>query len=138
MQKIPQIQKWTAPNDRFNIELVYANPQHPYNIFVTPQKETAYIHNADFVVSAPIAKILSYVPQFLPSGMAMRLYDCLRPTQAQAFMKQFKDSLNVDHNMLSDPGMGGHPRAMAIDCALVPQNTPYGVCPVDYGTSFDD
>lgn len=138
MQKIPNIQKWTAPNERFNLELVYANPQHPYNLFVTPEKQTAYVDNADFVVSEPIAKILSYVARFLPNNMAMRLYDCLRPIEAQAFMKQFKDSLNIDHNMLSDPGMGGHPRGMAIDCALVPITAPYAVCSVDYGTAFDD
>lgn len=138
MQKIPHIQKWSVPDSSFDIELVYADPYHPYNIFVTAEFKAAYIQNADFIVSEPIAKILSYVPQFLPSGMVMRLYDCLRPIEAQAFMKHFKESLNIDHNMLSDPGMGGHPRAMAIDCALVPINAPYGVCSVDYGTGFDD
>ncbi len=134
----PEIKKWIPNSSVFDVELVYSNPQHPYNIFVNDQQETAYIHNADFVVSSPIEKILYHVQKYIPAQMTMRLYDCLRPIEAQAFMKQFKDSLNIDHNMLSDPGMGGHPRGMAIDCALVPMNAPYGVCSVDYGTAFDD
>jgi zinc D-Ala-D-Ala dipeptidase len=138
MLKIPPLEKWLSPSASFNVELVYSDEKHPYNIFVTDAQETAYITHADFIVSRPIALILSHVEKFLPPAMTLRVYDCLRPIEAQAFMKQFKDSLNIEHNMLSDPGMGGHPRAMAIDCALVPMNAAYGVCATDYGTAFDD
>lgn len=138
MVKIPPLEKWIPPSMSVDIELVYSNPKHPYNIFVDNFQKTAYIKNADFVVSSPIASILYHAQEFIPQNMTMRIYDCLRPVEAQSFMKQFKDTLNIDHNMLSDPGMGGHPRAMAIDCALVPINAPYAVCSTDYGTAFDD
>jgi|GEM_PF-5391616 len=136
--KIPLVSKWVPNSDQFELEIIYGDPSHPDNIFKDQDGQVPYIKSADFIVSDPIKKILHHCPAFIPSGMKMRLYDCLRPIEAQTFMKTFKDRLNIDHNMLSDPGTGGHPRAMAIDCALVPKNAPYAVCPIDYGTAFDD
>ncbi|MFT6071766.1 MAG: D-alanyl-D-alanine dipeptidase [Alphaproteobacteria bacterium] len=134
----PILKKWMTVNTHFDFEIVYSDPHHPDNLFVTPKKQTAYIETADFIVSEPINKILQHCPKFMPNNMKMRLYDCLRPIEAQAFMKHFKDTLDIDENMLSDPGMGAHPRGMAIDCALVYTDSPYSVCPIDYGTCFDD
>lgn len=138
MLNSPEICKWEALDAPFEIELIYSDPKHPDNIFVNDKGQVPYIANADFIISQPIKLILEQLHRFMPQGMKMRLYDCLRVVEAQAFMKTFKDQLNIDHNMLSDPGMGGHPRGMAIDCALVPIKAPYAVCSADYGTAFDD
>jgi D-alanyl-D-alanine dipeptidase len=138
MKQNPEIQKFTFNSNKFDIEIVYSDPNHHYNIFVDEHHQSAYLQNADFIVSKPIYKILQNCEQFIPEGMKMRLYDCMRPVEAQLFMKQFKDKLNIDYNMLSEPGAGGHPRGMAIDCALVKNDNLYGVCSTDYGTAFDD
>lgn len=138
MRLIPSLIKWVSPSEQFDLEVIYADNKHSNNIFINKHQQAPYIKEADFIVSEPIAKILFHSSKFIPQGFKMRLYDCLRPIEAQKFMKTFKDSLNIDHNMLSDPGMGGHPRGMAIDCALVPINANYDVCPVDYGTEFDN
>lgn len=138
MSNIPEILNYVPQSNSLEIELVYADPDHPDNIFVTSDKQTPYDAGFNFIVSRPIKDILTHVQDIIPKGSKMRLYDCLRPTEAQKFMKSFKDRLNIDYNMLSDPGTGGHPRGMAIDCALVPENAPYAVCATDYGTAFDD
>ena len=63
MEKIPDIKKWNPFDSLFDIELVYSSSKHPYNIFVTQDQKTAYISDADFVVSNPIALILNQIPK---------------------------------------------------------------------------
>jgi zinc D-Ala-D-Ala dipeptidase len=73
-------------------------------------------------------------------GLAYVLYDGLRTVTAQALMietdivKAHPHWLEGDGRVLSSPGQGGHPRAMAIDIGLERESGAL----TDMGTGFDE
>jgi D-alanyl-D-alanine dipeptidase len=73
------------------------------------------------------------------AGYSMILYDGLRTTDAQALIRATPvvqanpHWLEGENRMLSPPGQGGHPRAMAVDIAL---EDAQGAL-LDMGTDFD-
>ena len=72
------------------------------------------------------------------SGLYFRLYDGFRSMEAQGLMletRRVKDNPQwlEEPRLLSPPGAGGHPRAMAIDIALENEREEL----IDMGTPFD-
>jgi len=124
-------------NEPIKIDLVYANAKHPHNIF-----ETALYHSeARMWAHKDLAAITLLTARLLNKqyGWVLELKDCLRTIEAQAIMGQ-TDIVKAnpqwmeEPRMVSPPGEGAHPRAMAIDvCVLDRDNRP-----VDMGTNFDE
>lgn len=117
-------------------DIVYANGSHPENIFGI----NAYHPQARMILHRDLARIVISAARLLHNrdGWTLILKDGLRPVEAQ------ERQMNTDivranpqwlkePRLLSPPGMGAHPRGMAIDVAAEDSN---GV-PVDMGTVFD-
>lgn len=119
------------------IDVVYAQPQHPDNIF----KTGIYRSEAKMWCHRELAPIILRAADicFEKSGYIFELKDCLRTIEAQALMAQTDivkanpHWLQEPNRLLSPPGKGGHPRGMAIDIILLTENGDQ----VDMGTSFD-
>ena len=120
------------------IDLVYANADHPENIF----KTALYRHDAKFWLHEMLAGIVLDVARMArhERGATLVLKDGLRPIEAQAAM-QDTDIVKANpqwcspgpERLLSPPGNGGHPRGMAVDVTLVDE----GGIEWDMGTAFD-
>lgn len=102
-------------------------------------QERIYREDAPVILHESLAKIVMQAAEYL-SGQKLRLvlYDGLRTVEAQ---KKMLETAVVKANprwlqpprLLSPPGAGAHPRAMAIDMTL---ETQEGVL-LDMGTPFD-
>lgn len=123
--------------DKLDIETVYADPGHPENVFVL-NGTALYRAEAAILLCQKLKVIVERAVELTPADSVLRIYDGFRPTEAQEAMKFFKKSLNIPEDMLSEPGQGGHPRGMAVDCALVHKEDGYARRRYDYGTGFDD
>lgn len=119
------------------IDLVYAKPAHPDNMFscgiYRPQAKM-WCHR-EF---API--ILGAAERcYKNSKFLFEIKDCLRPIEAQAAMaetdivRRNPQWLQEPGRLLSPPGKGGHPRGMAVDIVLITENGDE----IDMGTRFD-
>lgn len=124
----------TAP---LRIDLVYAQPRHPENIFGL----ALYRPDARLWLHRDFAEIVIRAAGmcFAESGYVFVLKDGLRTVEAQALMQE-TDIVKANphwtqepNRLLSPPGKGGHPRGMAIDIVLETQD---GVL-VEMGTRFD-
>lgn len=118
------------------VDLVYAHAGHPENIF-----GKIYRDEARLWLHRDLAAIVLKAGDTLKRerGWRLVLKDGLRTVEAQQFMQQAEIVRRNPHwlegpdRLLSPPGQGAHPRAMAID--LVPE-TLEGLA-VDMGTAFD-
>lgn len=118
------------------IDLVYAKPLHPHNIFKEGiyRKEARMWGHREFVpVILRAAEICHAETKLL-----FELKDCLRTVEAQE--KIFASSIVQAHpewleepRLFAPPGKGGHPRGMAIDLILIDDNGDA----VEMGTPFD-
>ncbi|MDX2049596.1 MAG: hypothetical protein SFT93_00235 [Rickettsiaceae bacterium] len=109
------------------IDLAYANPDHPDNHFkclYSSESKILWTHKE----LAKLVLVASIITHKL-WGWKLRLYDSLRPVEAQKKMQEF----GYDGLLVSAPGKGAHPRALAIDLAPIDQN---GLL-VNMGTRFD-
>jgi len=119
------------------VDLVYAQATHQNNIF-----KTAIYHPAakcwghrDMVLLTLRAAEICYQK----SGFLFEIKDCLRPVEAQAAMmetdivKAHPQWVSEPDRLLSPPGVGGHPRGMAVDIILKNQQGEK----LDMGTEFD-
>ncbi len=121
----------------FRIDLVYAQADHPENIFGC----ALYRADAPFILHKDLASIVMRAAQavFDAHGWRFVLMDGLRPIEAQqamqatAIVKRNPHWCEEPNRLLSPPGKGGHPRAMAVDIVL---ETPDGTR-IDMGTPFD-
>jgi D-alanyl-D-alanine dipeptidase len=119
------------------IDLVYAQPGHPDNIF----KAGIYRPDAKMWAHEDFARLFLRASELCYSltGYCFEIKDCLRPCEAQAAMaktpivKANPHWLQEPNRLLSPPGKGGHPRGMAVDIILITENGD----PVDMGTRFD-
>ena len=119
------------------IDIVYAKPEHPDNIF----KCAIYRPQAKMWAHREFAPIILRAADicFEQHKFIFELKDCLRTTEAQDLMtktdivKANPHWLQEPNRLLSPPGKGGHPRGMAIDIILLTENGDQ----VDMGTSFD-
>lgn len=124
-------------NAPYRIDMVYADASHPENIFGT----ALYRHDAGFYLYKGLAQIvLRAADLFREYHLILVLKDGLRPVEAQAAMQETaivkanpQWMVDGDNRLLSPPGMGGHPRGMAVDVALETLNGEA----IDFGTSFD-
>ncbi len=124
--------------DSYNIriDLVYANPNHPENIFGVPVYKT----EARFFLYEKLANVVLKGAALAQSRYGWRyvLKDGLRTVEAQTRMLESPIVKANPHwltepRLLSPPGQGGHPRAMAVDITL----EDYLGQTVDMGTVFD-
>jgi D-alanyl-D-alanine dipeptidase len=121
------------------IDLVYADASHPRNIF-----ETAIYHDgARLWAHRDIAVLTLLTARILKNkhDWVLEIQDCLRTVDAQAAMQETdivkahpEWCLDGPDRMLSPPGLGAHPRAMAIDLGPLDSSGDK----VNMGTLFDD
>jgi D-alanyl-D-alanine dipeptidase len=119
------------------VDVVYAKPQHPDNMF----KTKIYRPAAKMWGHCELVPIILAAAQlcFKKRGWIYEVKDCLRTVEAQALMsetdivKANPQWLQEPGRLLSPPGAGGHPRGMAVDIVLVDKNGDE----IDMGTPFD-
>jgi len=121
-----------------SIDVVYANASHPRNVF----GEGIYAPLARLWLHMDLAAITLLAARLADKrmGWTFQLKDGLRTVEAQGRMEQTAIVRKNPHwlvdgpkRLLSPPGAGAHPRAMAIDVCPIGAD---GV-PVDMGTEFD-
>lgn len=120
------------------IDLVYADANHPRNIF----GEMIYHPTARLWAHKDIAAITIGAARILNknNGWILELKDCLRTSDSQAAMEQtqiVKDHpqwLVEPNQMLAPVGGGAHPRAMAMDVCVYDIHGDE----INMGTPFDD
>lgn len=119
------------------IDLVYAQAKHPENIFGI----AAYHPKARLTLHKDLARIVIAAARTIHQGhgWTLVLKDGLRPIEAQKILIETDIVRNNPHwleepRLLSSPGQGAHPRAMAIDVSVQDKNGQ----PVDMGTVFDE
>lgn len=117
------------------VDLVYAQPEHPHNHF-----GTIYDAGARMLGHRDIAAVICLASVHLHAtyGWTLIIKDCLRTTEAQALMAETEivkanPHWLVEPRFLSSPGQGGHPRGMAIDVGAIDENGQ----DIDFGTPFD-
>ncbi len=118
------------------IDLVYADADHPENIFGV----AAYASAARLILHKDLARVVIAAARLLYTrhGWIIVLKDGLRTLEAQ---ERLIDTDIVRANpqwlkeprLLSAPGQGAHPRGMAIDVSVLNKDG----YPVDMGTVFD-
>jgi zinc D-Ala-D-Ala dipeptidase len=121
-----------ADVEPISIDIVYAHPNHPENIFGT----AIYHSAARLSLHRDLAAIVLRAARKLHRayGWTLVLKDGLRPVEAQTRMMHTPVVmanprwLEPPGQLLSRPGQGAHPRGMAIDVS---------VKGVDMGTVFD-
>lgn len=117
--------------EALSIDLVYADARHPENIFGA----AVYHPSSRLILYKDLARIVLSAARALHAdyGWTLILKDGLRPIEAQAALIDTDIVKAHPHwlgepRLLSGPGMGGHPRGMAVDVS---------VAGVDMGTAFD-
>lgn len=125
---------WLEADHPLSVDLVYAQADHPRNIF----KTALYAHSAQLWLHKDLAKIILRAAHKLNEDFGWRvvLYDGLRPIEAQQRMHA-TDKVRIENPRwsidgnpyLSLPGQGGHPRGMAVDISIEG---------LDMGTAFDE
>lgn len=120
------------------IDLVYADKDHPENIFGAIYRPEArlWLHKDLAIVTLLASKICR---QKYP-GLVFLLKDGMRTVEAQTLMVQSPSIQKHPHwitgsnRMISPPGRGAHSRGMAIDLVLADINGKQ----IDMGTNFDE
>lgn len=121
---------FNAYEGRFPVvmDAVYADPEDKDNHFkglYHPEAKIIWAHRELAKVTLIAAKICEEL-----HGWCLQINDCLRPVEAQEAMEKY----GYHPSLVSLPGSGGHPRAMAID--IQPIDIQTGAF-VDMGTPFD-
>lgn len=120
------------------IDLVYADAAHPENIFQTAlyKKEAQLWLHRDFSAVVLRAALICQREH----NLIFVLKDGLRPVEVQQAMQETaivkanpQWSAEGPNRLLSPPGVGAHPRGMAIDVTLADENGDE----IDMGTPFD-
>ncbi len=118
-------------------DLVYAQKNHPRNIFGTE----LYHNKARLWAHKDIAAITLLTARKLNKefGYTLEIQDCLRTVDVQEAMqetnivKAHPEWCMEPDRLLAPPGAGGHPRGMAIDVRILDKDGKE----VDMGTPFD-
>lgn len=135
MKKIKPSELVLMHDNFYRVELAYARDD---NILFG---ERIYRKDACLWLHTDLASIVKQAARLCLDhhGMRFVLYDGLRTTDAQAAMMETQRVKDNPHwlqepRLLSPPGGGGHPRAMAIDIGLetLDRNLLDMGCPFDY------
>lgn len=126
-----------SAQEPITIDLVYADKDHPENIFST----ALYHQDARLILHQDLARTVIAAARILFDAheYSLVLKDGLRTVEAQHAMMKTKIVQDNPHwlidpsRLLSSPGLGAHPRGMAIDVSLQTQSGEI----VDMGTVFD-
>jgi zinc D-Ala-D-Ala dipeptidase len=118
-----------------SVDIAYLKPA-PGNIF-----GVIYRPGARLWLHEKLARVVLLAAHFSyrHAGLKTVVYDGLRTTNAQTRMRTSKIVQQNPHwlegktRLLSPPGMGGHPRGMAVDMSLLGADGQ----PIDMGTDFD-
>lgn len=116
------------------VDLAYAGPDSFCGVLYRPGARL-WLH-ADLAAVVVLAAHLSHRDY----GLSFVVYDGLRTVEAQALMGESAIVKAHPHwragpdRVISPPGMGGHPRAMAVDIGLADAAGAL----VDMGTAFDE
>lgn len=119
------------------VDLVYAKADHRDNLFgcaIYRSEARMWCHKELLPIILKASELC-----YKQSGLIFEVKDCLRPIEAQAAMAETEivrrnpQWLEEPNRLLSPPGKGAHPRAMAIDIILRTENGEE----VDMGTRFD-
>ncbi|MBK7362482.1 MAG: D-Ala-D-Ala dipeptidase [Micavibrio sp.] len=122
-----------APENAFRIHLAYAKDD---NLLFG---ERIYRPDARLWLHQELAEVVAVAASACFENYDLRfvLFDGLRTTDAQeAMLRTARVRGNpewLSQNLLSRPGMGGHPRGMAVDIGLENEKGEF----VDMGTDFD-
>lgn len=127
-----------AAGIRLRSDLIYADAGHPLNQTFA---EAIYSPNAKMWMHKDLAEIvLLAAGRANAEGFRFVLTDCLRTTDAQQRMAETKIVQANPHwtapgpgMLLSPPGFGAHPRAMAVDILLEDREGNA----IDMGTALD-
>lgn len=126
-----------AMGEAVEIDLVYADAEHPENIFSV----SAYMPGARLSLHKDLAAVVVETSRLLHRvhGWTLVLKDGLRTVEAQQTLIETDIVRANPHwleepRLLSSPGQGAHPRGMAIDVSVLDGN---GVS-ADMGTIFDE
>ena len=121
-----------------NIDLVYANKNHPRNVFgqaLYHEAARLWLHKDLAAITLLAARILNKKYNYI-----LELKDGLRTTDAQKIMNETEIVKANPHwvepgpkRLISPPGCGGHPRGMAVDVVLLDNSGNE----IDMGTPFD-
>ncbi len=119
------------------IDLVYADKNHPRNIFdasIYHKTARLWMHQDLVVITLLVARILKD-----KQNWTLEIKDSLRTVDAQAAMQETdivkkNPQWMEEPRFLSSPGLGGHPRGMAVDVCALDQNKAH----IDMGTEFDE
>lgn len=120
------------------IDLVYASANHPENIF----KTALYKQDAQLWLHRDFSHVVLRAAEICHQrhDLILLLKDGLRPVEAQAAMQETaivkanpQWCAEGPDRLLSPPGVGAHPRGMAIDVTLADKNGQE----LDMGTPFD-
>ncbi len=124
-------------NEPIKIDLVYADADHPQNIF----KIAAYDKTMRLFLHKDLARIVLLVARALRKnhGWTLILKDGLRPVEAQQRLMETDIVRANPHwlqepRLLSGPGQGAHPRGMAVDVSCEDKSGNQ----IDMGTQFDE
>lgn len=123
-----------AAEGPLRVDLAYAGPQSFCGVLYRPGARL-WLHEDLAAIVVLAAKLT-----FKAHGLRMVVYDGLRTVAAQALMAQSDIVKAHPHwlegasRVLSPPGSGGHPRAMAVDVSL---ENDAGLL-LDMGTAFDE
>lgn len=119
------------------VDLVYARADHPRNIFGT----AIYRPDARMWAHKDLARVIAAAAVLCHArtGWIFEVKDSLRPVEAQEKMRQTEIVRRNPHwlqepgRLLSPPGLGAHPRGMAVDIILLDAQGNE----IDMGTPFD-
>jgi D-alanyl-D-alanine dipeptidase len=136
VEELVALDDFTASHP-IKIDLVYAQPRHPDNMF----KTAIYRPDAKMWGHRDLAGIILRAAEicFERTSWIFEIKDCLRTVEAQTLMREtdivkaHPQWLEEPGRLLSPPGKGGHPRGMAVDIILVDKNGEE----IDMGTRFD-
>lgn len=122
--------------ESINIDLVYASEQHSENIFSC----ALYHPKARLCLHRDLARVVLKTARILKhsKNWTLVLKDGLRTIEAQQSMMETEIVRKNPHwliepRMLSSPGIGGHPRGMAVDVSVANEDGTL----IDMGTLFD-
>jgi D-alanyl-D-alanine dipeptidase len=120
------------------VDLVYAQAQHPENIF----KEALYHNGARLFLHRDMARVVISTARYLHHHYqwTLVLKDGLRTIEAEnaamntGILRANPQWLEGPNVLFSKPGSGAHPRGMAIDVSVLDKHER----PVNMGTHFDE